>query len=74
MACVAYVRSAEEMRAHFAKTFDDYFAIGCEVAPGLVRNAVTQTLWSGEALQLIEQAARRRAAVHAHSWLHRNFS
>lgn len=74
MACIAYARTADEMKAHFAKTFDAYFAIACEVQPGVVRNQVTEVLWSPDALRLIETAATRGAAVDAYSWLHRNFS
>jgi hypothetical protein len=74
MACIAYARTADEMKARFAKTFDSYFAIGCTVAAGVVRNDVTQTLWSDRALELIELAGQRRGAVYAHSWLHRNLA
>lgn len=74
MACIAYARTADEMRGRFAKIFGEYYARGCELSPGVVRNHITQVLWSSEALQLIEQAAQRGGAVTAHSWLHRNFS
>lgn len=74
MACIAFARTADEMRTHFGKTFDPWYAIGCNVARGVTRNELTQLLWSAEVLDTIEAVAARGASVTVHSWLAWNFS
>lgn len=74
MGCIAYASSADQMKERFAKKFDDWFAIGCEVQQGVVRNEVTQFLWSEAVLAWVEECGKRRGWVDAHTWMHMNFS
>jgi hypothetical protein len=74
MACIMWAASEEEARSHFAKTFDPWYAKGCDALPGVVRNEITVLLWSAQALDLVESVAGRGAAVNLHAWLHFNLS
>lgn len=74
MACIAYAGSEEKMRAHFAEKFGEWFAKGCEVQSGLVRNEVSGLIWSEAALDAIEDCGRRGGWVDAYSWMHFNFT
>lgn len=74
MACIAFASNEAEIRAHFGRTFDPWYAHGCEAGPGVVRNDLTRTLWSTAALKMIESCAAQGAWVDAQSWLHFNFS
>jgi hypothetical protein len=74
MACIAYADSTEQMKAQFSKHFGPMFAAGCEMGEGVVRNEVTQLLWSDTLLVSIESSASKRTAVDAHSWMHFNLA
>lgn len=74
MACIAYANEEAEIKKHFAKKFDDWYAIGCEAAKGVVRNEYTTFLWSRKVLRSIEMAEKKAGWVDAHSWVHVNFS
>lgn len=74
MACITYANCGDQIRARFAERFDPWYARGCEVQRGVVRNELTRLLWSGEALDMIERLAARGAVIDVHSWLAWNFS
>lgn len=73
MARVGYAQSAHDARQQFAEAFDDFWAQGCTVEQGVVRNDVTRLLWSEEALTLF-QKVDSRGAIEAASKLHFNLS
>ena len=70
MACITYANDEAEVRAH-GKTFDPWYANGCEIARGVARNQFTLLLWSADALFMFESLG---AALDAHTWLHFNLS
>lgn len=72
MACIAFAKSKDEILLHFGKKFHPWYATGCEVGEGVVRNPVTTLLWSGALLDHLELAADQGAWVEAHSWMHFN--
>ena len=72
MACIAFVKTEEEIISHFGKKFHPWFEKGCDAGQGVVRNRVTTLLWSATLLDHIERAADAGAVVEAHSWMHFN--
>lgn len=74
MACIAYAKDEKEIQAHFGKTFDPWYAKGCDTQRGVIRNELTCLLWSEAILCSIEEIARRGGWVDAHSWMHFNYS
>lgn len=72
MACIAYAQGEAEILAHFGNRFDPWFANGCDVGQGVVRNCVTTLLWSATMLDRLEVLADEGAWVEAHSWMHFN--
>jgi hypothetical protein len=73
MATICYGPSPEQAKEHFGRVFDPYYAVACEVDRGVVRNAVTQLLWSEEALVLIE-SCNARGVIEAYSSVHFNLA
>jgi hypothetical protein len=72
MACIAFAKSEKEIRSHFGKNFHPWYAKGCYVDQGVVRNDVTTLLWSATMLDHLESVADKGASVEAHSWMHFN--
>lgn len=72
MACIAFAKSKDEILSHFGRKFHPWYATGCEVGEGILRNRVTTLLWSGTLLDHLELAADQGAWVEAHSWMHFN--
>ena len=54
-ATIAPAANADRARKQFAETFGSYWARGAEVAEGIVRNPVTQFLFTEQALKHAEQ-------------------
>ncbi len=50
MASIAYAATADEARQEFEKRFGSYFAEGASVGEGVVRNRVTDLLFSNQVL------------------------
>lgn len=66
MAVIGYASNENEAKELFSKKFGDWFKIGCDAAPGVVQNPVTQYLFSAQALQTITQnEGRANIVVHA---------
>ena len=74
MGCIGYARSEQEIKARFAEKFGDWFAKGSEAQEGVVRNEVTQFLWTEAMLTTVESCGRHRGWVDTHCWMHFNFS
>jgi hypothetical protein len=74
MGCVTYASSEEQMRGHFTEKFGHWFAKGCEIQNGVVRNDLTRFLWSDAMLDAMEDCGKRRGWIDAHFWMHFNFS
>ncbi len=72
MALVTYASSADEIRQHFESKFGDWIQLGCECQPGLVRNAVTGSLWSEGAFRDMERVGRLRGQLVAFASVHFN--
>ncbi len=73
MAHIGYASSKDDARERFGKAFDDFYARGCTVEHGVVRNDTTRLLWSAEALALFESVSDR-GAIEAYSKFHFNLS
>lgn len=67
---IAYAMDEEEAKRGFERQFGDYFAMGCEAAPGVVRNRVTTYLLSAAALKL---ATCRAGNLNIFASAHVNF-
>ena len=65
--------SPQVARQRFGEVFDPYYASGCDVEKGVVRNETTQFLWSGAALTALEELGPR-ASVESTSGIHFNLS
>ncbi len=74
MACIAYARTGDEMRAHFTEKIGDWFAKGCEVQNGVVRNEISRFIWREAMLDAVEGCGKRRVWVDANSRMHFNLS
>lgn len=72
MACICFAKSEEEIRSHFGNKFHPWYAKGCDVGQGVVRNGVTTLLWSATMLDHLESVADKGAWAEAYSWMHFN--
>ena len=73
MAWIGYARDESQAREQFGKKFDPYFAQGCEVERGVVRNEITRFVWSEATLDFLEKCDPRGGA-EAHACIEFNFS
>lgn len=73
MARIGFARDEAQARHQFAESFDPFYAQGCEVEKGLIRNEVTRFLWSETALDYFEKISPL-GAIEAQSSLHFNLS
>lgn len=73
MAYIGYAQDEARARQQFAEAFDEYFARGCEIKRGVVRNELTRLLWSEQALDTF-QDCEARGALEAKAYVHFNFS
>lgn len=73
MAIIGYASSEENAKALFKEKFGDWFALGCDAAPGVVQNPVTLFLFSAAALQTMTEK-NGTANVVAHASVHINMS
>lgn len=73
MARICYAPDEASVRQQFGDAFDPYYAQGCTIERGVVRNEVTRFLWADQALTYIEQLDGR-GAIAANSMLHFNLS
>jgi hypothetical protein len=73
MARVSGAYDEQQCRDAFAAAFGEFYAIGCEVQPGVVRNRVTELLWSLKLLDFLD-TCKNPAAVEAKGHLYANFS
>ena len=73
MAYVGYAKDEACARQQFAEAFDEYFARGCEIERGDVRNELTRLLWSEQALDMFEDCDQR-GAIEAKAYVHFNFA
>jgi len=55
MAIIDYATTPEEIKQKFTERFGEYFTIGCDVEVGIVRNDVTQLLFSEALLVRLEK-------------------
>ena len=72
MARVCRATTEQQCKEEFAAAFDPYARV-CEVQAGIARNAVTELLWSANALNFMEKSADAGLIV-AQSSLYMNFS
>lgn len=72
LACIVRAEDEEAAVRHFMKTFPGPFFMACEAAPGVVRNRVTEFLFSERALQSFERMADAGNIVGSASF-HANF-
>lgn len=73
MAVVGYASSEEQAKALFVQQFGEWFALGCEAAPGVVPNPVLEHLFSPVVLQLLTDNDGV-ANLKAHASVHINMS
>ena len=73
MARVCRAATEQQCKEEFAAAFDPFYARVCEVQAGIARNAVTELLWSTNALNFMEKSADAGLIV-AQSSLYMNFS
>ena len=73
MAVIGYASNENEAKELFSKKFGDWFKIGCDAAPGVVQNPVTQFLFSTEALQMLTKH-NGNANLVVHASIHINMS
>ena len=71
MACIAYADSAEHAREGFARLYGAYYAEGAVVDAGVVRNRVTQLLFSTQVLDAV-QSLSGEAAITLNGHFHFN--
>ena len=72
-AMIAMAENETRFRERARETLGGYVFLGFDVAPGVVRNAVTEALWAATALDFIE-ANQSAGNVVAHASLHFNFA
>ena len=72
-ALVALASDETEMRSHVARQFDEFSAVLATIAPGVVRNDVTQRLWPQSLFEFLERCEGDAGAVMAKCQLHANF-
>lgn len=73
MARVGGARGEQQCREQFAAAFDPFYTLGCQAQPGLVRNHVTELLWSPKLLDFLPNC-KNPAAVVAEAQRYLNFS
>ena len=73
MAYIGYATDEARARQQFAEAFGEYFGRGCEVQRGVVRNELTNLLWSEQTLNMFEEI-NKRGALEAKANVHFNFS
>ena len=74
LAYMSYATSEDELRQRAASKFGQWYADGCEVEEGIVRNEVTQYLWSEDALHTFERIGIQRGQLEVYSKVHINSS
>ncbi len=65
--------SPQDARQRFGEVFGPFYVPGCDVEKPVVRNEITQFLWSGASLTALEELDPR-ASVEATSRIHFNWS
>jgi hypothetical protein len=73
LARVAYAETAEQARQGFEACFGTHYADGASVAEGMVRNSVTELLFSPHLIERLEDLTDR-AAITLESCFHFNLS
>lgn len=66
MAIIGYADNVEQAKALFTDKFGEYFAIGCETQEGIVRNGVTEFLFSKTLLDRLETNESNSGALLAY--------
>lgn len=61
MALIAYADTAEQAREGFARHFSGYYAEAARVSEGMVRNPVTELLFSPQALETVQNLSGEAA-------------
>lgn len=73
MAYIAYADTAEQAREGFARLYSDYYAEGAGVDEGVVRNRVTELLFSQQVLDVVESLSGEAAiSLNGHFFLNRS--
>lgn len=73
MARICHAQDEASARRQFGEAFDAFYANGCSVERGVVRNEVTSFLWSKQALDYFEQLVAG-SGLEANSLFHFNLS
>lgn len=66
LALICSASGSQDARQRFGEVFDPFYVSGCVAEKGVVRNEATQFLWSGAALDALEELDPR-ASVQATS-------
>ncbi len=73
MACIVYANDETEAKDKFKAKFGDWYFLGCDAEEGVVKNSVTQFLFSDHALEMATKE-EGRANIDIHASVHFNFS
>ena len=73
MACIVYATNKKEALAKFEEQFGDYYVKGATAEKGVVRNTVTEFVFSKDMLEMLTNN-EGKATLVAHGSLHFNFS
>jgi hypothetical protein len=74
VAYIGYAVSEENLREEIERVFGEFWANNCDVLPGLIRNDVTEFLWSDKALARLERCQSQAGVLVASARIHVNMS
>jgi hypothetical protein len=74
MACLAWAETAAEAKGAFLKAFGPFFALACKAERGVIKNSITEQLFSDKALDRLRAVEQRRGMLEATSSIHFNFA
>lgn len=74
MAYVGWAETEAEAKSGFLKAFGPFFALACIPEKGVIKNAITEQIFSDLALEKMRSVERRRGSLEAQASLHINFS
>jgi hypothetical protein len=66
--------SEDDLRKRMRQRLDEFWVDNCDAKPGLIRNDVTEFLWSQNALAWLERCQPQAGALVASAQLHVNMS
>lgn len=73
IALVARARDEAHMRSIVKERLGEFWSAFAQVAPGVVRNEVTERLWAPGVFEFLERDASDAGIVEAQAQLHANF-